>query len=130
MLVTIPNDFLPAADIEDCKKVNFGLFKDRLYGFCIAHEPMDKSIYSDEYAVLLQLLQEARKNAGLTQEELGKRLGQTQSFISKCERGERRLDVVEIRVFCQALNVSFRDFIANLDDAIIMRCSKASDGRR
>jgi len=97
---------------------------------CIAHEPMDKSIYSDEYAVLLQLLQEARKGAGLTQEELGKRLDQTQSFISKCERGERRLDVVEIRAICQALNISFSDFISQLDDAIFMRCSKASDGRR
>lgn len=95
--------------------------------FCIVHEPMDKSIYSEEYAVLLQLLQKARKNTGLTQEELGKRLGQTQSFISKCERGERRLDVVEIRAICQALNIPFRDFICHLDDAILMRCSKESD---
>lgn len=42
--------------------------------------------------------------------ELAKRLDETQSFVSKCERGERRIDVVELRIFCQALGISFPEF--------------------
>ena len=68
---------------------------------------MEKSIYSNEYGLFLQLLKETRENAGLTQEQVADALGQTQSFVSKCERGERRLDVVEARAFCNAIGVSF-----------------------
>ena len=70
---------------------------------------MEKSIYSQDYAVFLRLLKEAREQAGTTQEQLAARLGQTQSFISKCERGERRLDVVEAGTFCMALGISLSD---------------------
>ena len=72
---------------------------------------MKKSLFSADYAVFLRLLREARDDAGLTQEELGARLGQTQSFVSKCERGERRLDIVEARAFCKALDISFSSFV-------------------
>lgn len=54
-----------------------------------------KSIYSDEYQRLLRLLVEARTSANLTQSEVAARLVRPQSFVSKYERGERRLDVVE-----------------------------------
>jgi transcriptional regulator with XRE-family HTH domain len=54
-----------------------------------------KSIYTDDYMRLLRLLIEARKNAKLTQHEVAARLVRPQSFVSKYERGERRLDVVE-----------------------------------
>ena len=72
---------------------------------------MKKSLFSADYAVFLRLLREARDNAGLTQVELGARLGQSQSFVSKCERGERRLDIVEVRAFCKALDISFSSFV-------------------
>jgi transcriptional regulator with XRE-family HTH domain len=39
----------------------------------------------------------ARQQAGLTQVEVAKRLGRPNSFVSKCELGERRVDVVELR---------------------------------
>ena len=52
---------------------------------------MEKSVFSDDYTLFLELLHNARKRAGLTQEQVAERLGKTQSFISKCERGERRL---------------------------------------
>ena len=58
---------------------------------------MDKSIYSAHYTLFLELLRDARQRAGLTQEEVALHLGNTQSFVSKCERGERRLDIVEVR---------------------------------
>jgi transcriptional regulator with XRE-family HTH domain len=79
---------------------------------------MDKSIYSDEYQQFLRLLRGAREAAELTQEEIANRLGQTQSFVSKCERGERRLDIVETQAFCDAIGVSFPEFAAHFVDVI------------
>lgn len=84
---------------------------------------MEKSIYSEEYLNFLNLLKEVRKTSSLTQEQLAQRLGQTQSFISKVERGERRLDVVELRAFCIALGVAFPSFVTQLDKIL-------SEGRK
>ncbi|EDX76721.1 hypothetical protein MC7420_1724 [Coleofasciculus chthonoplastes PCC 7420] len=55
---------------------------------------MEKSICTREYALFLSHLRSARKAAGLTQEQIAQSLQQTQSFVSKCERGERRIDIV------------------------------------
>lgn len=81
---------------------------------------MEKSIYSDGYTLFLEMLRGMRKSAGLTQIELAARLGSgaTQSFVSKCERGERRIDVVELRAFCRAIGVPFDDFARRLEDAL------------
>ena len=79
---------------------------------------MEKSIFTKEYVLFLNNLRVARKTAGLTQEELAERLKQTQSFVSKCERGERRIDIVELRAFCQAIGISFSDFVQQLETAI------------
>lgn len=59
---------------------------------------------------LLQLVRQIRTEAGLRQQELAERLGQGQSFVSKYERGDRRLDVIELRNICLACNVTFADF--------------------
>jgi transcriptional regulator with XRE-family HTH domain len=53
------------------------------------------SIYLEDYRRVLGQLVEARKRPGVTQQELAKRLRRPQSFVSKFENGERRLDVVE-----------------------------------
>jgi DNA-binding XRE family transcriptional regulator len=82
---------------------------------------MEKSIFSQNYGVFLQHLRRIRKQAGLTQEQLASRLGQTQSFVSKCERGERRLDLVEVREFCKAIGVSFASFAADFDKKLTRR---------
>lgn len=76
---------------------------------------MAKSIFTQEYALFLRHLRNSRKNAGLTQEQIANRLNQTQSFVSKCERGERRIDVVEIRAFCHAMEISFSEFVRQLE---------------
>jgi transcriptional regulator with XRE-family HTH domain len=72
---------------------------------------MKKSIYSNEQQLFLQVLRKARQAAGLTQEEVAKRIRQTQSFVSKYERGERRLDIVETKTICDAIGVSFHIFV-------------------
>ena len=79
---------------------------------------MQKSIHSREYRVFCELLREARERGGLTQEELAARLGESQTFVSKCERGERRLDLVETWRFCEAMGASFRGFAVRLDKAL------------
>jgi transcriptional regulator with XRE-family HTH domain len=79
---------------------------------------VDKSINSQEYKVFLRELRAARRRTGLTQVDLAAKVGETQSFVSKCERGERRLDIVEVRSFCRALGVSFSTFVRDLDRAL------------
>ncbi len=55
--------------------------------------------YRSRYRHFLGRLKEARTEAGLTQVEVARKLGHPQSFISKCESGERRVDVVELAEF-------------------------------
>jgi transcriptional regulator with XRE-family HTH domain len=52
--------------------------------------------YRTEYRHFLERLKTARKGAGLTQSEVARRLGKPQSFVAKCESGERRVDVIEL----------------------------------
>ena len=79
---------------------------------------MEKSIHSARYAVFLKMLRKAREDAGLTQIHLARKIGETQTFVSKCERGERRIDVVELRTLCGALGVSLSQFVAELERAL------------
>jgi len=77
-----------------------------------------KSIYSRDYGVFLDLLRAERLAAGLTQIDLAKKLKETQTYVSKCERGERRLDTIETRRFCIAIGTGYPEFAAKLDAAI------------
>lgn len=79
---------------------------------------MEKSIHSKRYERFLELLKEVRAERGFTQMELAEAVGETQSFVSKCERGERRLDVVELATFCKVLGVSLEEFAARLTKAL------------
>lgn len=76
---------------------------------------MEKSIFTREYGVFTQALKAARERSGLTQIELSEKLGITQSYLSKVERGERRLDLVQVRSFCHALGVSLGAFVADFE---------------
>jgi len=55
-----------------------------------------KSIYSEEYKSIINKLKKARLEIGLTQKEVSKILNKPQSYISKIENGERRLDILEL----------------------------------
>lgn len=62
-------------------------------------------MHDPRYAEFRALLVAAREDAGLTQTSLAARLGKPQSYVSKYERGERRLDVVETTDIARALGV-------------------------
>ena len=64
---------------------------------------MAKAKFSPFYRRLCRLLADARKRAGLQQTEVAKRLGRPQSYVSKVESGERRLDVAEYVEIVQAV---------------------------
>lgn len=76
---------------------------------------MEKTIYTSEYAVLLRLLKEMREHAGLTQIDLAKKLRQSQSFVSKIECGDRRLDVIQLRTMCRLFDTTLPDFVERLE---------------
>lgn len=82
---------------------------------------MEKSIFTAEYEILLNLLRETRQAAEVTQVELAKRLGQSQSFVSKVEIGERRLDLIQLRTICHRLGTSLPEFVAELEARLTKR---------
>jgi transcriptional regulator with XRE-family HTH domain len=59
---------------------------------------------------LQKLLRDVRLEAGLKQEEVAERIGSDQSFVSRYERGERRLDLVELEAICAACKVKLEEF--------------------
>ena len=62
---------------------------------------MSKTIYSKEHKHIVQQLKKARKSAGLSQEEVAEILGKTQSYISKIESGQRKVDVIQLKEFAK-----------------------------
>lgn len=79
---------------------------------------MPRSLFSKPYGELLRLLVSARREAGLRQVDLAERLGKPQSFVSKMERGERRLDVVELIVVVRAIGADEIGFLRTIAGAV------------
>ena len=86
---------------------------------------MQKTIYSRESRLVLQLLKEFRVARGLTQAELAKRTKMLQSDVSKVETGVRRVDFVELRHWLIALDLDMATFVlefeARLPDVVVVR---------
>jgi transcriptional regulator with XRE-family HTH domain len=76
---------------------------------------MRKSIASPEHQALCELLKQVRRGAGLSQVDLAERLGEPQSFVSRYETGQQRLDVLELRQVCLALGISLTEFAERLE---------------
>ena len=62
---------------------------------------MSKSIHTSEYKVIAKKLRDARESIGFTQAEVAEKLGKPQSYVSKIERSERRVDAVELVEFAK-----------------------------
>jgi transcriptional regulator with XRE-family HTH domain len=60
---------------------------------------------------LADLLRRVRVEAGLTQTQVAEQLGQTQSYVSKYENGEQRLDLIELEAVCEAVGVPLTTFV-------------------
>lgn len=72
---------------------------------------MTKSIHTVEYKKVLKKLKEARTEAGFTQVEISQKLKKPQSYISKIERGERRIDVAELSILAKIYKKSLDYFV-------------------
>lgn len=77
-----------------------------------------KTIHTAAYQRFLLLLVKARREAGLTQRELSERLGRPQSYVSKFERGERRLDVIEFLEVTRSLEVDPHSMLEEISSAL------------
>lgn len=60
---------------------------------------------------LAALLRQVRLDANLTQLQLAEKIGQTQSYVSKYESGEQRLDLLELEAVSEAVGISLSDFV-------------------
>lgn len=76
---------------------------------------MKKSIWTPDHDWLRQLLRGIREEAGITQVEVAERLKRPQSFVSKYEAGDRRLDLPELRDVCNALGVSLLEVVERFE---------------
>jgi transcriptional regulator with XRE-family HTH domain len=79
---------------------------------------LSKSVHTASQAAFCALMIAARKRAGLTQQQLAKRLKRPQSFVAKYEGGERRIDVVEFTEICRAIGENPVKLIKSLMAAI------------
>ena len=77
-----------------------------------------KTIHDGAYRVLVDCLKDARQVAKFTQVQLAAALNTDQSYVSKYERVERRLDLIEVRTICNALGVDFRHFVDTFESAL------------
>jgi transcriptional regulator with XRE-family HTH domain len=86
-----------------------GYFKQCSYSVLVQKRPqaIDKQ-------ALLDALRRVRSEVRLTQAELAARLRRPQSFVSKYESGERRLDLMELSEVCAALGISLEDFVSRV----------------
>jgi transcriptional regulator with XRE-family HTH domain len=73
--------------------------------------------WNEKRAVLQEALKQTRLDAQLTQSDLARRLGKPQSYVSKYESGERRLDVIELEEVCIAVGESLSGFVRSLEQA-------------
>lgn len=75
---------------------------------------MVKALHVSRYKRLCSILRERRRRAGLTQQEVADRLGKPQSFVSKYEKGERRLDLVELLDVADVIGVRAEEIVRDL----------------
>lgn len=71
-------------------------------------------LYAQRYEKLRQALRKTRRQAGLTQVELAERLEKGQSYVSKVERGEQYMDVLEFILWCEACETAPGKVIAKI----------------
>jgi transcriptional regulator with XRE-family HTH domain len=72
---------------------------------------MSESIYSKDHKFLIEQLKKARQETGLDQKAVAKLLGKTQSYISKIESGQRKIDVIQLKEFAKVYKKNLNFFV-------------------
>jgi transcriptional regulator with XRE-family HTH domain len=72
---------------------------------------MSKAIYSKDHKYIIEQLKKARQEAGLDQADVAKLLGKTQSYISKIESGQRRIDIITLKEFAKVYKKDINFFL-------------------
>ncbi len=97
---------------------------------------MRRKPHLKDYGVLLEMLKAGRQRARMRQADVAAELGRAQATVSKVERGEMWLDVIELRAWLNALEIDFIEFMRELDTTIGVHRSRThlvlprSSGRR
>ncbi len=79
---------------------------------------MRKSIHTEQQRQLQEALRQVRREAGLTQEVLAEKLETSHSRISDYERGERRMDLIQLREYCKAIGLPLQEFVRRFEDSL------------
>lgn len=77
-------------------------------------------IYTPEYRIFIQCLKDCRIRSKMSQQELASNLGYSQSYISKYEQGQKRLDLLETRAICIELGLSLSEFVKEYEERLTM----------
>ncbi len=72
---------------------------------------MEKTIFTGSHRYLVDQLIKARRKAKLRQQDVARKLGRTQSYISKIEAGQRRIDTVQLKELAAVYKKKIRFFI-------------------
>jgi len=72
---------------------------------------MKKTLYSKEHKYLIERLKQARKDAGIDQMQVANLLDVSQSYVSKVEAGQRRIDVIQLKEFAKIYKKTLNFFI-------------------
>ena len=72
---------------------------------------MPRALYQKQHKIIVARLKKARIEAGLGQVEVAKKLGRTQSYLSKIESGQRRFDVLQLKEFAKLYKKSLDYFV-------------------
>ncbi|MHB1702034.1 MAG: helix-turn-helix domain-containing protein [Acidobacteriaceae bacterium] len=72
---------------------------------------MESILESMKKRRLAALLRQVRVDANLTQGQVADKIGQTQSYVSKYENGEQRLDLIELEAVCMAVGIPLTEFV-------------------
>lgn len=77
---------------------------------------MDSSIFSSEHRQIVDNLVKARKDCGLSQSDVARLLGRTQSFISKLESGQKKIDVLTLKSLADVYKKSINFFVKDSEE--------------
>jgi len=100
-----------AEERESLQIPNYSYLEYSRNKYILACMDIKKTIYSEQYKTIIHNLKEARLKQGLTQKDVAKHFGVGQSFISKIESGQYRLDILQLQEFAKLYKTTFTSFL-------------------